>query len=140
MSFVSVSLGHDTEKQGNLNQENCGIDDNGKDGLMNALDQQISESPNTRVLAQRTSEALRMCANCPDFAVICAFLEKFHKELGLELPNFQHLQEWLSAPNESEWPFYTSTYVSEINTKTHLLYSSSPTTAWSAYKVAKENA
>ncbi|XP_049318146.1 remodeling and spacing factor 1-like, partial [Bactrocera dorsalis] len=43
---------------------------------------------------------LRSCANDPDFAVICAFLQKFAKDLGIPLPNFKHLQEWLTNTDE----------------------------------------
>ncbi|XP_011182742.2 uncharacterized protein LOC105212455 [Zeugodacus cucurbitae] len=44
--------------------------------------------------------SLRSCANDPDFAVICAFLQKFAKDLGIPLPNFKHLQEWLTNTDE----------------------------------------
>ncbi|KAH8269353.1 hypothetical protein KR018_007069 [Drosophila ironensis] len=40
------------------------------------------------------------CANDPDFAVICAFLQKFSQDLGLSLPNFKHLQDWLTNNEE----------------------------------------
>ncbi|ALC38781.1 CG8677 [Drosophila busckii] len=40
------------------------------------------------------------CANDPDFAVICCFMQKFAKDLGLALPNFKHLQEWLTNNDE----------------------------------------
>ncbi|XP_064554223.1 microtubule-associated protein futsch [Drosophila montana] len=43
---------------------------------------------------------LHSCANDPDFAVICAFFQKFAKDLGLALPNFKHLQEWLTNNDE----------------------------------------
>lgn len=43
---------------------------------------------------------LRSCANDPDFAVICAFLQKFAKDLGIPLPNFKHLQDWLTNTDE----------------------------------------
>ncbi|XP_043641607.1 titin [Drosophila teissieri] len=46
------------------------------------------------------TSTLHTCANDPDFAVICAFLQKFAKDLGLSLPNFRHLQEWLTNNNE----------------------------------------
>ncbi|KAH8321218.1 hypothetical protein KR059_003195 [Drosophila kikkawai] len=46
------------------------------------------------------SSTLHTCANDPDFAVICAFLQKFAKDLGLNLPNFKHLQEWLTNNDE----------------------------------------
>lgn len=92
--FATSSAGQVSAEQEDLPQQNADLSGSAKGSLL--------ESPNARVLAQRTSEVLRICANSPDFAVICAFLEKFHKELGLELPNFRHLQEWLSAPNESE--------------------------------------
>ncbi|XP_034134940.1 titin isoform X2 [Drosophila guanche] len=46
------------------------------------------------------STTLHSCANDPDFAVICAFLQKFAKDLGLILPNFKHLQEWLTNNDE----------------------------------------
>ena len=45
---------------------------------------------------------LRSCANDPDFAVICAFLQKFAKDLGIPLPNFKHLQEWLTNTDEGK--------------------------------------
>jgi len=48
------------------------------------------------------TSTLHTCANDPDFAVICAFLQKFAKDLGLNLPNFKHLQEWLTNNNEGE--------------------------------------
>uniref|UniRef100_A0A1I8NYU6 PHD-type domain-containing protein n=1 Tax=Stomoxys calcitrans TaxID=35570 RepID=A0A1I8NYU6_STOCA len=40
------------------------------------------------------------CANDPNFAVICAFLQKFGGDLGLDLPNFKQLQEWLTKTDE----------------------------------------
>ncbi|XP_034475097.1 microtubule-associated protein futsch [Drosophila innubila] len=43
---------------------------------------------------------LHTCANDPDFAVICAFMQKFAKDLGLALPNFKQLQEWLTNNDE----------------------------------------
>ncbi|KAH8421174.1 hypothetical protein KR009_010297, partial [Drosophila setifemur] len=46
------------------------------------------------------SSTLHICANDPNFAVICAFLQKFSKQLGLNLMNFKHLQEWLSKNEE----------------------------------------
>ncbi|XP_017012754.2 microtubule-associated protein futsch [Drosophila takahashii] len=46
------------------------------------------------------TSTLHTCANDPDFAVICAFLQKFAKDLGLNLPNFKQLQEWLTNNNE----------------------------------------
>lgn len=52
---------------------------------------------------------LHTCANDPDFAVICAFMQKFAKDLGLALPNFKHLQEWLT--NNDEGTFACSMYV-----------------------------
>ncbi|KAL9927959.1 uncharacterized protein ACN427_003438 isoform 1-T1 [Glossina fuscipes fuscipes] len=42
----------------------------------------------------------RICANDPDFAMICAFLQKFYKDLCLDLPNFSQLQEWLTRTDE----------------------------------------
>jgi len=48
------------------------------------------------------TSTLHTCANDPDFAVICAFLQKFGKDLGLNLPNFKHLQEWLTNNNDGE--------------------------------------
>lgn len=44
--------------------------------------------------------ALRSCANDPTFAVICAFLQKFANDLGLDVPSFKHLQEWLTRTDE----------------------------------------
>lgn len=60
------------------------------------------ELHNMRVESQCNADAVRVCKNCPDFAIICAFLEKFHKELGMELPNFKRLQEWLTTSKESK--------------------------------------
>ncbi|XP_055853016.1 microtubule-associated protein futsch [Episyrphus balteatus] len=40
------------------------------------------------------------CANDPDFAVICAFLEKFSEQLQVNYPDFKQLQEWLSNTDE----------------------------------------
>lgn len=40
------------------------------------------------------------CSNNPDFAMICAFLQKFAKDLGIELPNFKELQFWLTRTDE----------------------------------------
>uniref|UniRef100_A0A1A9VZS4 PHD-type domain-containing protein n=1 Tax=Glossina brevipalpis TaxID=37001 RepID=A0A1A9VZS4_9MUSC len=42
----------------------------------------------------------RLCANDSDFAMICAFFQKFHKDLCLDLPNFNQLQEWLTRTDE----------------------------------------
>ncbi|KAM7351341.1 uncharacterized protein ACRADG_004237 isoform 2-T2 [Cochliomyia hominivorax] len=44
--------------------------------------------------------ALHSCANDPDFAIICDFLQKFSKDLGLELPNFRLLLQWLTKTDE----------------------------------------
>ncbi|KAI8038106.1 hypothetical protein M5D96_009147 [Drosophila gunungcola] len=46
------------------------------------------------------TSTLHTCANDPDFAVICAFLQKFAKDLGLSLPSFRQLQEWFTSNNE----------------------------------------
>jgi len=46
---------------------------------------------------------LHTCANDPDFAVICAFMQKFAKDLGLALPNFKQLQEWLTNNDEGTY-------------------------------------
>ncbi|XP_053961399.1 uncharacterized protein LOC128865269 [Anastrepha ludens] len=46
------------------------------------------------------NSSLHSCANDPDFAVICAFLQKFSKDLGITIPNFKHLQEWLTNTDE----------------------------------------
>ncbi|XP_016970742.2 uncharacterized protein LOC108038468 [Drosophila rhopaloa] len=46
------------------------------------------------------TSTLHTCANDPDFAVICAFLQKFAKDLGLSLPSFKQLQEWFTNNNE----------------------------------------
>lgn len=37
----------------------------------------------------------------PNFAVICAFFEKFSDLLNIEIPNFQLLEEWIEDSNES---------------------------------------
>lgn len=47
-------------------------------------------------------KTLRSCANEPDFAVICAFLQKFAHDLGVDMPNFKHLQDWLTRTDEGE--------------------------------------
>ncbi|XP_067620762.1 titin homolog [Eurosta solidaginis] len=46
------------------------------------------------------SSSSRSCANDPDFAIICVFLKKFHKDLGVAKPNFKQLQEWLTNTDE----------------------------------------
>lgn len=43
------------------------------------------------------------CANDPDFAIICAFLQKFSTDLQIEHFNFKQLQEWLSDTNEGKF-------------------------------------
>lgn len=42
------------------------------------------------------------CANDPDFAVICAFLEKFSEQLQVDYPDFKQLQDWMSNTDEGE--------------------------------------
>lgn len=49
--------------------------------------------------------AKHSCANDPDFAVICDFLQKFSKDLGLELPNFRQLLDWFTKTNEGLYNF-----------------------------------
>lgn len=45
---------------------------------------------------------MHSCANDPDFAVICDFLQKFSKDLGLDLPNFKQLLDWLTKTDEGK--------------------------------------
>ncbi|XP_017099143.2 microtubule-associated protein futsch [Drosophila bipectinata] len=69
-----------------------------------------SEGPTNPIQTEAISEECKdddamtsthhTCANDPDFAVICAFLQKFAKDLGLNLPNFKHLQDWLTNNDE----------------------------------------
>lgn len=40
------------------------------------------------------------CANDPNFAIICAFLQKFGHDLNIDIPNFKQLQEWLTKTDE----------------------------------------
>ncbi|XP_075149115.1 uncharacterized protein LOC142223163 isoform X2 [Haematobia irritans] len=40
------------------------------------------------------------CSNDPNFAVICSFLQKFGADVGVNLPNFKQLQEWLTKTDE----------------------------------------
>ncbi|XP_073822555.1 uncharacterized protein [Musca autumnalis] len=40
------------------------------------------------------------CANDPNFAIICAFLQKFGCDLNIDVPNFKQLQEWLTKTDE----------------------------------------
>lgn len=49
------------------------------------------------------SSTLRSCANDPDFAVICAFLQKFAHDLDLNVPNFKQMQEWLTNTDEGTY-------------------------------------
>lgn len=49
--------------------------------------------------------ALHSCANDPDFAIICDFLQKFSKDLGLDLPNFKLLLQWLTKTDEGKFFF-----------------------------------
>lgn len=78
---------------------------------INLTNHQDNKEPQTepegaRIELQHKAEAIRRsCLNYPDFAVICAFLQRFHKELGLELPNFKQLQEWITSTKESELKF-----------------------------------
>lgn len=60
---------------------------------------------------------LHTCANDPDFAVVCDFLQKFSKDLDIELPNFKLLLLWLTKTDEGKYPivlkyinFSTNTY------------------------------
>ncbi|KAH8314103.1 hypothetical protein KR067_010502, partial [Drosophila pandora] len=69
-----------------------------------------SEGPTNPIQTEAISEECKdddamtsthhTCANDPDFAVICAFLQKFGKDLGLNLPNFKNLQDWLTNNDE----------------------------------------
>lgn len=50
-------------------------------------------------MATKTSTNINI-ANDPNFAVICAFLQKFGNDLGMDVPNFKQLQEWLIKTDE----------------------------------------
>ncbi|XP_061390894.1 remodeling and spacing factor 1, partial [Musca vetustissima] len=44
------------------------------------------------------------CANDPNFAIICAFLQKFGCDLNIDIPNFKQLLEWLTKTDEVAAP------------------------------------
>lgn len=48
------------------------------------------------------SEFDASCENDPNFAVICAFLEKFGKQCGLPSIDFLELQQMLENTDEGE--------------------------------------
>lgn len=53
-------------------------------------------------MASDTKDA--SCLNDPNFAVICAFLQKFAVPLKLEYPNFADLQKMIENTDEG-WCF-----------------------------------
>lgn len=59
-------------------------------------------------MATETSTNINI-ANDPNFAVICAFLQKFGNDLGMDVPNFKHLQEWLVKTDEGRCPNFRYT-------------------------------
>lgn len=42
------------------------------------------------------------CLNDPNFAIICAFLQKFAGKLNITYPNFRELQQMLENTDECE--------------------------------------
>lgn len=43
------------------------------------------------------------CLNDPNFAIICAFLQKFAIKLNVEHPNFHDLQLMIENTDEGKW-------------------------------------
>lgn len=65
------------------------------------LTAELSASGSTEAEVDKALKAsLLACANDPDFAIICDFLQKFSKDLGLDLPNFKLLLQWLTKTDE----------------------------------------
>ena len=61
-----------------------------------------TSAPKEADVDEALKSALHSCANDPDFAVICDFLQKFSKDLGLDLPNFKLLLQWLTKTDEGK--------------------------------------
>lgn len=58
----------------------------------------------------------------PNFAVICAFFEKFSTILNMDIPNFELLEEWLTNSDESELKFSVNVFFSFIVTIFYRFY------------------
>ncbi|XP_023297012.2 microtubule-associated protein futsch isoform X1 [Lucilia cuprina] len=69
--------------------------------MLTAAAAEVSGSASKEVDVDETlKSALHACANDPDFAIICDFLQKFSNDLGLDLPNFKLLMQWLTRTDE----------------------------------------
>lgn len=53
-------------------------------------------------MASTGDDSLPSCLNDPNFAVICAFLQKFSTKLNIEYPNFNDLQKMIENTDEGE--------------------------------------
>lgn len=67
-------------------------------------------------MASAAADPLK-CVNDPNFAVICAFLEKFGALCAIEHPNFADLQTMLE--NDEQGTVCTTTTTNAIQTKVH---------------------
>lgn len=53
-------------------------------------------------MASTGDDSLPSCLNDPNFAVVCAFLQKFSTKLNIEYPNFTDLQKMIENTDEGK--------------------------------------
>lgn len=54
-------------------------------------------------MASADCKDTQSCLSDPNFAVICAFLQKFSLQLNVQHPNFHDLQKMIEDTDEGKW-------------------------------------
>lgn len=54
-------------------------------------------------MASEKDSCQSYCADDPNFAIICSFLERFAHSCGVSYPTFSELQEMIESPQDGKW-------------------------------------
>lgn len=72
-------------------------------------------------MASEIKQDASSCLNDPNFAVICAFLQKFGTKLNIVYPNFHDLQQMIENTDEGRHFFFYLCIDVYANSKSNLL-------------------
>lgn len=78
---------------------------------LNDLLDDINTKKDCVKMASTGDDLLPSCLNDPNFAVICAFLQKFATKLNIVYPNFNDLQKMIENTDEGLFCYRISNFV-----------------------------